>query len=78
MGCCFSKSSEADRHQPSVEERRRLQAEAAKRRREEAAIRGIVNPASVRRRQEKLTTAENMRLSDDVQHDAGLRWTVSV
>ncbi|CDS40553.1 expressed conserved protein [Echinococcus multilocularis] len=77
MGCCFSKPSEADRHQPSVEERRRLQAEAAERRREEAAIRGIVNPASVRRHQ-KLTTAENMRLSDDVQHDAGLRWTVSV
>lgn len=77
MGCCFSEPSDTGRHQPSVEERRRLQAEAAERRREEAANRGIANPASVRRRQEKFTTAENLRSSGGARPDAGLRWTVT-
>ncbi|VDK20905.1 unnamed protein product [Taenia asiatica] len=77
MGCCFSEPSDTDRHQPSVEERRRLQAEAAERRREQATNRGIANPVSVRRREEKFTAAENLRTSDGTKLDAGLRWTVT-
>ncbi|VDL62215.1 unnamed protein product [Hymenolepis diminuta] len=76
MGCCFSGESEESIQQPSLEERRQLQAEAAELRFQQQNTRGIANPDSVKRHQRKAAAAENLRLS--VGKDEGrLRWQVS-
>lgn len=76
MGCCFSSEREDEVQQPSLDERRRLQAEAAERRLQQQASRGIANPESVQRRQEKAAAAENLRASMG-PNKGGLRWQVS-
>lgn len=81
MGCCFSSERDDDYNdvevrQPSLEERRRLQAEAAERRLQQQANRGIANPESVKRRQEKAAAAEKMEQSLG-GNEGGLRWQVA-
>nr|CAH8841394.1 unnamed protein product [Trichobilharzia regenti] len=87
--CCFHRSSDDDspiryesysqnRDTSSVdpETRRQLQAEAAERRLAESSTRGIADPESVRRKQERAEEIEKMQYASG-KSDNKLQWNVN-
>ncbi|KAL7062597.1 hypothetical protein AAHC03_0528 [Spirometra sp. Aus1] len=86
MGCCFSRSHQTDyegfyvsgggAREPSLEERRRLQAEAAQKRLDQQASYGLANPQSVQHRQEKARQMEaEQGMMSSIKEGPALRWT---
>ena len=60
--------------QPDIEARRRQQAEAAERRQKEAERRGVKNPESVRRKQERQRAIDEQPTYTRGQGGGGLQW----
>ncbi|VDM00419.1 unnamed protein product [Schistocephalus solidus] len=85
MGCCFSHSHQTAHEgfhasgdgarEPSLEERRRLQAEAAQKRLDQQARYGLANPQSVQQRQDKARKMEaEQGMTGSSKDGPALRW----
>lgn len=79
MGSCFSSNpDDSETPQVSPEDRRRLQADAAQRRIDQEASRGLGNPSSVKNRQRKASELEKLqRNQSPPNNETGLRWTTN-
>ncbi|CRL00036.1 CLUMA_CG013324, isoform A [Clunio marinus] len=74
-GPCFKGSGEAELITPDLQTKRQQMAEAAQRRLQEQENRGIKNPESVRRNQQKALERERMENEAGQTGNTALRWT---
>jgi len=75
MGNCCG-SEESDSTSPDINERRRLQAEAAEKRHQDNESRGLKDPDGARRRMEAKSAAAAAMEGRQDSREGGMKWQV--